>query len=711
MVYFCMAFHQHQPVGNFGHVIEHCYQQAYLPFLQVLERHPSIKVTLHYSGPLLKWIEQQHPEFFPLLDSMVERDQVEIMAGGFYEPILPILPQRDKLAQINKMLNYINTHFGYQARGLWLAERVWEPHLVVPIAQCGLEYIILDSSHLMEAGLEEQQLYGYYITEEEGYCLKVFPSSKKLRYIMPFAPPEETIDYLRQIAASGEGLLAQVGDDGEKFGCWPHTYRTVYEEGWLERLFSLLENNRDWLKVVTYSEYMDKHKPLGNIYLPTASYAEMMEWALPTKKRLAYEAASKQVEQDPRLEPCKAFLKGGFWRNFQVKYPESNNMHKKMLYVSHKIAQLEAQGNGFSQPLERAKDELQQGQCNCAFWHGVFGGLYLPHLRHAIYQHLIASELEVDRTRHPKNNWLEFEQLDLLKNGSTSLLVNTNIYNLYFNLDSGGSIYEWDYKPKRINLLNNFSRQYEAYHEEIRQRVGQQQTETAGPQSIHHIQNLKEQGLDHYLSYDWYRRSNLLDHFLAPDTNMINFMECSYRELGDFVNQPYGYTKNKRGKQLKLSLFRDGEVDGQALRIDKRIKLAGGSTLVDIEYQLQNRSPQPREFWFGVEFNLNPLYQDKEKTYFAGAGISGSLHDPLAAEEQKEWSLVVQDLGLKIELSNNQPAGVWCFPIYTVSQAESGYERVYQGSSILFHWRLKLDAGQSWQVGLTKQLSTLQAND
>ncbi len=337
MIYFSMAFHQHQPVGNFDHVIEHCYAQAYLPFLNVLERHPSIKVSLHYSGPLLKWIQRHHAEFFTQLKAMVKKGQVELMAGGFYEPILSILPNQDKLDQIKKMVEYINDHFDYQPRGLWLAERVWEPHLVEPIAKSGLEYIILDDSHLKETGLEDDDLYGYYITEDEGCCIKVFPSSMQLRYTMPFAAPEETIEYLRHIAAAGEGLLVQVGDDGEKFGSWPHTYQTVYEEGWLERFFSQLEQNSDWLAVVNHSAYIDQYKPLGSVYLPTASYAEMMEWALPTKARLDYMNAQGQMEHNPT---CKRFLKGGLWRNFLVKYPESNNMHKKMLYVSQKVAQL-----------------------------------------------------------------------------------------------------------------------------------------------------------------------------------------------------------------------------------------------------------------------------------------------------------------------------------------------------------------------------------
>ncbi len=707
MVYLSMAFHQHQPVGNFDHVIEESYKQAYLPFVQVLTLHPEIKLTMHYSGPLLKWLERSHPEFFELLKSLVDREQIEFMAGGFYEPILPILPRRDKFDQINKMIKYIKTHFGYKTRGLWLAERVWEPHLAAAIRLCGLDYVILDDSHLKEAGIEDNRLYGYYLTEEEGYTLAVFPSIKKLRYTMPFAPPEETIEYLRNIAGMGDDLLVQVGDDGEKFGSWPHTYHTVYEEGWLDRFFSLREENRSWLCTIPHSTYMDRHKPLGGVYLPTASYAEMMEWALPTKKRLTLEAALKRVGDDPQLDFCLPFLKGGFWRNFLVKYPESNNMHKKMLYISQKLSRLEKLAVN-PDKYESAKDELQQGQCNCAYWHGVFGGLYLPHLRHAIYEHLIKAECIVDALRYPKNtNRLEFDETDLLKNGTTSLMVNTNQYNLYLNLEQGGSIYEFDYKPAKINLLNNFTRQYEAYHEDIKQQVGHNQNldDNQGPQSIHNIQNLKEEGLEHYLSYDWYQRNSLLDHFLAADTTIKSFKECSYGELGDFVNQPYNYTKRKTIKQFNINLYRAGQVDGRSLSVEKQLKLNPVTSAIGIKYKLQNLSLDTQDLWFGVEFNINPLHQ--WGTFFQAGDTKKGIDDNLVLEGKNRLALIIKDLGIRVDFTMQQASDIWCFPIYTVSQAESGYERGYQGSSILIHWRIRLEGQESWQVQMQKEVKSI----
>src|SRR4026208_855749 len=51
-----LTIHNHQPVGNFGWVIAETYDQAYLPMLEALERHPGVRLALHYTGPPLAWL-------------------------------------------------------------------------------------------------------------------------------------------------------------------------------------------------------------------------------------------------------------------------------------------------------------------------------------------------------------------------------------------------------------------------------------------------------------------------------------------------------------------------------------------------------------------------------------------------------------------------------------------------------------------------------
>src|SRR5580692_1911265 len=180
-----LALHNHQPVGNFDGVFEEAYRTSYRPFLDVLANYPEIPFALHTSGPLLEWLVEKHPEYIARLRSLVESGRVEVLGGGFFEPILTMIPERDRIGQIKAFSRYLLELFGAQVRGMWIAERVWEQHLVSGIADAGIEYTVLDDFHFERAGCKGDDVFGYYLTEDDGRLLKVFPGSESLRYTMP----------------------------------------------------------------------------------------------------------------------------------------------------------------------------------------------------------------------------------------------------------------------------------------------------------------------------------------------------------------------------------------------------------------------------------------------------------------------------------------------------------------------------------------------
>ena len=163
-----LVIHSHQPVGNFDHVIEEAYQRAYAPFVQTLLQHPRFRLSLHYSGILLEWLEKRHPEYFEQLRELIGRGQVELFGGGYYEPILPSISDADKIFAGAQAGGLPSKHWGTAPRGAWVAERVWEPSLARPLAQAGVEYVVLDDTHFLAAGLDPARLHGIYITEEQG---------------------------------------------------------------------------------------------------------------------------------------------------------------------------------------------------------------------------------------------------------------------------------------------------------------------------------------------------------------------------------------------------------------------------------------------------------------------------------------------------------------------------------------------------------------
>ena len=206
-----LALHNHQPVGNFGWVIDEVYRRSYEPLLAALERHPRIRLALHYTGPLLDWLAVERPDFLDRLRSLVAAGRIELLGGGYYEPVLASLPEADRLAQLRLMADAIERIGGRRPTGAWLAERVWEPDLPLALVDGGYRWTILDDAHFRAASIEESRLWGAYTTDDQGRLLTVFGSDKNLRYRIPFGAVEDTIAYLREHASTDRHLLAVHG--------------------------------------------------------------------------------------------------------------------------------------------------------------------------------------------------------------------------------------------------------------------------------------------------------------------------------------------------------------------------------------------------------------------------------------------------------------------------------------------------------------------
>ena len=211
-----------------------------------------------------------------------------------------------------------------------------------------------------------------------------------------------------------------MGDDCEKFGGWPGTYDHCYRDGWLDRFFAALEASCDWLVTTPPGEYIAAHAPLGRADLPAASYPEMMEWVLPTASRNEFHALSEEFAGRPNV---LRFLRGGHWRGFFTKYAEANLLHKKMLYVSAKLRKAASRrlAREKQAKLARARTHLLRAQCNDAYWHGIFGGLYAPHLRTKLWRELVRAETLADEASLPPRQGLRLERLDFNADGSEEL--------------------------------------------------------------------------------------------------------------------------------------------------------------------------------------------------------------------------------------------------------------------------------------------------
>ncbi len=691
---FLLVVHNHQPVGNFDFVIEDAYQTAYRPFLEVLSRYPSVKVGIHNSGCLLDWLGAHRPEYLDRLGELVARGQVEPVTGGYYEPILSSIPDADREGQVRKLSDWLAHRFGRRPTGLWLTERVWEPTMVGALARAGVRYTMVDDTHFIAAGTEPARLWGHYVTEDQGVPLQVFPISKKLRYLIPFRPPEEAVEFLRELAEEAPGRTALLGDDGEKFGVWPNTHKLVYEDGWLERFFQLVEENQDWLRIRFPSEVTAAEPPVGKVYLPTASYEEMMEWAMPPDAQRRFHVFHEQVLAAGGGNA--QFVRGGFWRNFFARYPESDHINKRMLMVRRDAEKLE---KGHRGTRDRAMDLLWASQCNCAYWHGVFGGLYLPHLRDALYDRILAAEALVDEARHGGEPWTELERVDFDADGDREVFLRNPDLTLVFSPAEGGALQELSVKPLRAALGNGLSRRPEAYHARVTQ-AGREDAASAGDggtKSIHDLVLSKEEGLERYLNYDAYRRVSMVDHFFRSDAVFEEFRAGRHGEQGDFVGAPYESAAAEQDGYRVVSFRRTGSVwrDAQLHRwsVEKRVRLGSRGAAFEAEYLLENAGELAGDLWFGVEWNFSMLAPDSPGHRYRIDGVPDAESAFNSSGETPEVSRVAlfdRHRGFEVRLDLSEPALLWRVPVETVSLSESGFERIYQSSSVVPSWRVSL---------------------
>jgi alpha-amylase len=356
------GIHCHQPIGNFDYVFEEAYKKAYKPFIDFFYKHEDFKFSAHFSGILFEWFLKNKKDFINKLADMVQRNQLEVIGGGYYEPILASISKEDRILQIEKLNSFCENILGKSPKGIWLTERIWDTSVLQTIIELSMDYIIIDDYHIVSAGYPFEE--GFYFTEDEGKKVNLVPIDKRLRYKIPFDDPENVVDFIKS------QKISIIIDDGEKFGIWPYTYKTVYEERWLDRFYELLKKEN--VQTKTISEALDCYtKKL--VYPASVSYEEMGHWALNYKDAIDYQEAKSKCDK------FEKFIKGGIWKNFFTKYQESNYMHKRMLEVSRK---------------SRDKDNILKAQCNDAYWHGIFGGIYFPHLRREIWTNIIKSDFD-----------------------------------------------------------------------------------------------------------------------------------------------------------------------------------------------------------------------------------------------------------------------------------------------------------------------------
>jgi alpha-amylase len=636
---FVLGLHFHQPVGNFDHVFRQHVDDVYRPLLDTLEQEGLLPAVLHLSGPLLDWLERHEPGYLDRVAALARAGQLELLLSGYYEPILASLPRADRVEQVAWMREAIGRRFGVQASTLWLTERVWEPELAADLHDAGVAAVLVDDRHFLVSGFARDALHGWYRTESDGKGVGVFPIDERLRYLIPFQPPEDTGAYLRQLHASGHPL-AILADDGEKFGGWPGTKEWVYEKRWLARFAAVIRQlvGEGTIVLATLREALDTLPPSGLAYLPTASYREMEGWSLPTTPQRALAALEHTLGEHRLAGVDGALVRGSHWRNFLVKYAEANRLQKLMSALSQ-----DCRSRGDPAPVRQA---IARAQCNDAYWHGVFGGLYLPHLRGALWEQLAVAEaaLQARGEEHDgAHQAFDVAVRDLDGDGAPEIWVRGQAVSLVIAPARGGAIEVLLDLSGRRNLADTLTRRREAYHDEaVERRTATATGPAAAPgadstASIHDIEQALT--LDEHPPVDPHVRAISVDRLLPLGATTAALVDGSQPAIRSWAAERLEVAGRESPEWRTAGAFAT------------RMRAPDGSLLKDIEVQPNGTIElswtwTPMEGWFATELSL----------------------------------------AAPVTLTPSGEAKVVRYPIETVSKSEKGFDRTTQGECVTVLW-------------------------
>lgn len=724
---FLPALHMHVPVGLTERDRKAAFDRWFAPLLLALRDRTSVKMSLHISGYMLRWLGLRQAGALTLLGTLREQGRVELLSGGWADPFLTGIPSRDAVGQLELQARILESRCGARPKGAYLTEGAWDPHLPELLHDAALEYAFVPGEAFLAAGVRPSRLSGWYLTERSGAQLKVIPTDPQVGGALGHHSPKDAISILERRRAMGIDSVAWVATIEQL------AYRVGEKRfsTWLHGLLDELEENQHWLRTDLPGALVGRRPCEGRVYLPSWIPARLAEGCTGLSEQELTHASSG------RRRP---YTRAGSWEGLLVRYEEGNRIHKRMMAASLEVDRLRVRLAEGEEPdpartraMEHACLALYRAQGSAVYWPGPRGGIYEPALRAGAYGNLCEAESLVSRTLGEAARIRSY-RADFDCDGHEEVLVRTPHFGAVINPDGGGTLVELGSWTMPGNVLDCISRREEPWHHELHDfsllpslvLEDEEPTEITDSYDLfvsgdedsmdethsrnHHFQELAAQ-----VAIDRAERGAFIDHFLGDATTLANLERSGFPEEGDFACGAFQVvTAEAQGpRQFDVLLTREGKVrrgdETHLVQVRKRYVFLRDRSALNVQYSIVNRSLKPVSGRFGVEINLGASSSNPRGPRLVIDGCDElSVMESGMVEQVEQVALLDPSRELKVVIrTEQQAADLWHYPVNAIRRGGLlDLEASYQGVCLILSWPVQLWGEEKREFRLSLSVET-----
>ncbi|SLM19654.1 putative 4-alpha-glucanotransferase [uncultured spirochete] len=520
-----IGMYNNLPYNASNALYEQEYQGAWRPFLSGLYKFLSIKSIIHFSGAIFSWLEKNHPEYMYLLTEMVRRGQIELLGGGFYNPIASLISTQDMTGQIEALSAFIRKTFGKRPSGAWLYEYAWTASLPAILQNSKIQYTFLPAQYCMCLYPKDIPCFPF-ASEDHRKIISLFPAFESRASAGIFEPYEKTLLKLQQAYPQCNTYVI-MADGHEIAGSWEES-GLESPDVLFERTFAWFQKNCLEYDTVTAAQLNKTLKSTSTVYFSQCYSERYKDYCQGTIKQVAmnnpeYIQISKQSVLD---------------------HPLVYALYQKLNFVSTMTGLF----RGDKSRKRASLDDIWRAQSGDLYWIGPSGGILLPEARLAAYASLIEAEKTIRQNRF--HHYLSFDDLNF--DGVKEALFRSSVYTCY--LRSGtASVSEFDSLKTGINYAcgwNAVQCSTGCFRDSIKEEGGFEKELFAESEGWNLIENAKETMIVAF-SHD----------FIGKIHNQSISLACrkNYRFENDFFSIDYELV-NKSSNALSFRFCTESDI-------------------------------------------------------------------------------------------------------------------------------------------------------